>query len=86
MTQERIRIEDEKVKELLDIEESYFVDLKGKGISPAKFTKTVSAFANASGGEIFVGIEEEIGTDGKTRPCGRITASSILRIHTAKLM
>lgn len=51
---------------LLAIEESHFVDLKSKEISPASMTKTVSAFCNTSGGELFLGIEEvegEAGTD-----------------------
>lgn len=43
---------------LLAIEEDHFNDLKGKDIKPGKLTDTVSAFANASGGEIYLGIEE----------------------------
>jgi len=44
--------------EVLKIRESHFSDLKSSRISPATLTKTISAFANASGGEIYVGIEE----------------------------
>lgn len=57
----------QQVSELLRIEESHFVDLKGRGITPAKLTKAISAFSNTSGGEIFVGIEESEGADGKVR-------------------
>lgn len=57
----------EMLGELLDLEETHFVDLKSADISPAKLTKTVSAFANTSGGEIYVGIEESVGPNGKQR-------------------
>ncbi len=38
--------------------EGHFSDLKSKDISPAKLTRTLSAFANADGGELHIGIEE----------------------------
>jgi len=57
----------EQYESLLAMEESHFVDLKGSDISPANLTKTVSAFCNTSGGEVFVGIEESIGLYGKQR-------------------
>lgn len=60
-------ISPEQLQALLDIQESHFIDLKSKGISPAGLTKTISAFANTSGGEIFVGIEECEGFDGPMR-------------------
>ena len=60
-------IEDEAVGELLGIEETHFIDLKGKALAPAKLSKIVSALANASGGEVFVGIDEFEGPDGKER-------------------
>lgn len=52
---------------LIEIEESHFVDLKSIEISPGSLTKTLSAFCNTSGGEIYVGIEETEGADGKIR-------------------
>jgi hypothetical protein len=58
---------DEEVEKLLGIEESHFVDLKSKEIAPAKVTRSVSAFANASGGELFIGVEEHIGAEGQER-------------------
>jgi ATP-dependent DNA helicase RecG len=53
--------------EILEIQETHFVDLKSANIAPAKLTKTVSAFANTSGGEIYIGIEEFEGVSGKER-------------------
>lgn len=52
---------------ILSINESYFVDLKSKRITPAKLSRSISAFSNASGGEIYIGVEEEEGPDGKER-------------------
>lgn len=43
---------------LLTLDESHFVDLKAKEIAPAKLSRTIAAFANASGGELYIGIEE----------------------------
>lgn len=41
--------------------ESHFLDFKSKEIKPTKLTKALSAFANADGGELYVGIEERQG-------------------------
>lgn len=38
--------------------EGHFLDFKAREIQPAKLTRSISAFANADGGELFVGIEE----------------------------
>jgi ATP-dependent DNA helicase RecG len=60
-------IDDAASKELLEIPETHFVDLKGKALTPAKLSKIVSALANASGGEVFVGIDEYEGPEGTER-------------------
>jgi ATP-dependent DNA helicase RecG len=47
------------LSELLKIEEDHFNDFKDKNISGKKFSKIISAFANSSGGDIYIGIREE---------------------------
>jgi ATP-dependent DNA helicase RecG len=61
------QIDAAQVAQLLAYEEGHFLDIKGKDIRPAKLSRHVSAFANASGGELFVGIEEEAAADGTKR-------------------
>ena len=56
-----------EAEELLYVRETHFVDLKSSLIAPAKLTKTISAFANTSGGEIYVGIDEAVSEDGPVR-------------------
>ena len=57
-------ITDTQKSYLLSIEESHFLDLKSIEINPGKLTKTISAFANSSGGELYIGIQER-SVDGK---------------------
>ncbi|MEH1927328.1 AlbA family DNA-binding domain-containing protein [Nostoc sp.] len=60
------KINREQVSQILLSEESHFLDLKSIDIKPAKLTRSISAFANASGGEVYIGIDEtEI--DGKNQ-------------------
>lgn len=44
---------------LLDADEGHFLDFKAKAVSPGKLSKIVSAFANADGGDFYVGIDED---------------------------
>ena len=67
MNIECIEITPDQVGELLEIEEGHFIDLKSVDVSPASLTNSVSAFANTSGGEIYVGIEERVGRKGAER-------------------
>lgn len=53
-----ISISPTEVDKLFAIAEGHFVDFKAKAIAPGKLTRSVSGFANADGGELFVGIEE----------------------------
>ncbi len=41
---------------ILALQEGHFLDLKAKDIKPSKLSKAISAFANADGGELYVGI------------------------------
>jgi len=45
--------------QILKIKEGHFSDIKSIDIKPSKLTKTLSAFANADGGELHIGIDEE---------------------------
>lgn len=49
------------VNRLVKRGEGHFLDFKSKEIKPSKLTKALSAFANADGGELYVGIEERGG-------------------------
>ncbi|MHB1684123.1 MAG: ATP-binding protein [Bacilli bacterium] len=51
-------IERSQLKKILDYKESHFVDLKAIDIAPSKLSRTIAAFANADGGEIYIGIDE----------------------------
>ena len=46
--------------ELLKQQEGHFLDFKSIDIQPGTLTKTLSAFANADGGELYVGLDEQI--------------------------
>ena len=48
----------EESNKLLQIEEGHFSDAKAIEIAPGKLTKTIAAFSNADGGEVYVGIAE----------------------------
>lgn len=56
---ETIIMSEQKILRLFELEENYFIDFKAKEIAGSKLSHTISAFANASGGEIYVGIREE---------------------------
>ncbi len=49
--------ESEGIK-ILALAEDHFCDLKAIEIAPAKLTKSISAFSNAEGGELYIGVDE----------------------------
>lgn len=55
-------LDEEQAGKIIKIEENYLNDVKAKQIKPAKLSETVSAFSNAGGGDIYIGISE-VGTD-----------------------
>lgn len=52
------KLSDKQVQKLLSQEEGQFMDFKAKEIAPSKLTKHLSAFSNADGGELYIGIGE----------------------------
>jgi len=60
MTIEVFEITTEERDNILKEREGHFLDFKSIDIRPAKLTETLSAFANATGGELYVGIDEKV--------------------------
>ena len=56
---EKRAITNKELSILLLQEEGHFFDIKGKHIQPSKLQETFVAFANADGGEIYVGLEDK---------------------------
>ncbi len=46
------------IAKILNMPEDHFNDLKSRRINPGKLSECISSFANTSGGDIYVGIEE----------------------------
>lgn len=60
MAQEIFVIEEqEAIKILSEKQESHFLDFKSKELSGKGIQKIVTAFANADGGELYIGIKDE---------------------------
>jgi ATP-dependent DNA helicase RecG len=57
----------EQARLLLSIDEDHFIDLKAVDVSPASITKAASGFGNTSGGEVYVGVDESVGSNGRER-------------------
>lgn len=62
MSIETLFITQDEVNKVLGISEGHFADAKAIEIAPSKLTRTMSAFANADGGELYVGLDETNGT------------------------
>lgn len=55
---ETVSITSEQASQLLSQQEGHFLDFKDKRIAPAKITRAASAFCNADGGDLYIGITE----------------------------
>src|SRR5260370_10208966 len=55
---ETINISYEKLQKILETTEGHFHDVKAIEIPAGKLTRTLAAFANAEGGELFIGIDD----------------------------
>ena len=58
------KLSPDDVAAIIQLQESWIIDKKGKDIKPAKLSKTIAAFANSNGGEIYLGISH---TEDKTQ-------------------
>ena len=67
MSIEVVTITSEQLNHILQKEESHFLDFKAIEVKPAKLCKFISGFANADGGELYIGIYEKILGNTKTR-------------------
>jgi ATP-dependent DNA helicase RecG len=60
MSIETIHVLDpEQVRKIIWTTESQFADIKAIEIKPSKLTEDMSAFANADGGELYIGIDQD---------------------------
>ncbi len=60
-----IRVTDAQADRMLTYQEGHFCELKSINARPSRLTATVAALANADGGELYIGIDED--TRSKTR-------------------
>jgi ATP-dependent DNA helicase RecG len=58
---ELVDVDGEQVDRLFARQESHFLDFKSAKVSPAKLTKSLAAFCNADGGDLYVGVDETAG-------------------------
>lgn len=53
-----IEISEVEKQKILQIEEGHFSEIKAIEIKPGKLTRSISAFSNAEGGELYIGVDE----------------------------
>jgi ATP-dependent DNA helicase RecG len=63
MAIDTIEITDLQSQQVISAEETHFLDVKCVDIKPAKLSESLSAFANADGGELYIGIDENTQTN-----------------------
>lgn len=59
-------VDDEQAAKIMATQENYLNDIKARDIKPAKLSETISAFSNAAGGDVYVGIGEDKKTNTRT--------------------
>jgi len=59
-------IDDAQVANIMATQENYLNDIKAREIKPAKLSETISAFANAAGGDVYIGIGEDKAANTRT--------------------
>lgn len=52
-------VSENDINELIELQESWLVEIKGKELQPNKLTRTLSAFANTNGGDIYLGLSHK---------------------------
>lgn len=52
-------IDDAQATSIMATQENYLNDIKARDIKPSKLSETISAFSNAAGGDVYVGIGED---------------------------
>ncbi len=67
MSIEVVRITIGQLNLILQKEESHFLDFKAIEVKPGKLCKFISGFANADGGELYIGIDEKTVNNTKTK-------------------
>jgi ATP-dependent DNA helicase RecG len=55
-----VEIDESQADALTQIEEGQFSEVKATAITPAKLSHTISAFANTDGGDLYIGIGEQL--------------------------
>lgn len=53
-----LSLSSEEAAQITRLNEGHFLDFKSIDVAPAKLSRTISAFANADGGEVYIGIED----------------------------
>lgn len=60
MSGETFELTLEQFRSVVQYEEGHFGDVKSTAIEPSKMSQSISAFANADGGELWIGIDEDL--------------------------